>query len=191
MPQIANQDYNVIEPIIAKTIRDDYPSLAILRNHYDRGTIFDLVLKNAVNNRNDEEEFFPNIMRVVGIANASSEYYPDDITILFPFFYNDVTYFFNLPYKADKLSVLGKIQIGLQIRGNMSLGWDNDHNFMAQYSGNPYGYVTIGGKLVKVTLDDEKFIGYTITELEPPQGSKFVDISEDEMNTLLGVMFFA
>lgn len=175
MPQIANQDYNVIRPTIADAVWDDAAALGILAGHLDRGTIFDVVLNS----------FTSDYARVIGLdedlrGGAS-------ITVYNTF--DGKMQSFNVVYTSVQYEGLSAIQKSLfeldpSTKNDLPALTLIDSEFL---SDAPSGsYVCIDNKYVGVNYDQN----HKITDLfiyEDGPESDYVNLSWEDAKKLIGL----
>lgn len=171
MPQIAQQDYNVVKPAYADYIHNDAAALGVLAGHIERGTIFDVLVKIA----KDGDSF----SRVVA---ASKEY--GNIMVVDP---EDGTLTF-CPngYTPTQYEGLAAVQVACELTENLPSLAVNDYNYLME--DNSSYYLCADGKIVIVTLDDEdKIAALQVSSESPSDESDWVNVSFEELQKLIGL----
>lgn len=182
MPQIANQDYNAIRPVVGTSIETDAAALACIVGNIERGTVFDVILAGSIFSNDD----FPNsFCRVTEL----SVFYNDDGS----FYYADLIFLRNddkfqrrglvVNYSKKAYEAFADIQ---RQSGENSFGISTGENdeLVEVNTGNP---ISVNGKYVILQIDGNDIVvswsyGDTI-----PEGVTNYSITEEEMNAFIGI----
>ena len=170
MPQIANQDYNVIRPEYANDVSVDAIALSKLSAHRERGTIFDVVIVDA--NIDD-----PTFSRVLDYNKQSMNVPGKTIDV---------------PYSPDNYIGLSAIQREMQMEDALP------YLYLVDPPTEPYlaengrdTLICVDGFKVIGEIFDDKFISFTVSSEkvapETEYGSGYVNISEEDLQKLVGL----
>ena len=174
MPQIANQDYNVVKPAYADYVKVDAQALGMLAGYFDRGTIFDCVINNAVGG--DENDF----ERIISIEET--------LRLIYFFSASDGEVgHISFPYNSTQYDGLAAVQVAVEATGSLPelIDWEETGYLGEDINGK---YICVGNKLVSVEYgEDYKITKLTVTNEDPEEGDDFVNISSDDLQKLIGV----
>lgn len=170
MPQIANQDYNIIRPEYADDISIDAIALSKLSAHRERGTLFDVVTVDA--NIDD-----PTFSRVLDYDNRSMNISNQTIAV---------------PFSPDIYIGLSAIQREMQMKNALP------ELYLVDPPAEPYlaesgqdTLICVDGFKVIGEIFDDKFISFTVSSEkvapESEYGSAYVNISEEDLQKLVGL----
>jgi hypothetical protein len=176
MPQIANQDYNVIEPYFTgRTITEDAKAQLDIYSAFERGTIFDLLLKDVYG----ETKGVSRIVAVINYAQGGHIFYiPYDV----PGGGNMLQIIIQNP---DALPGLVKIQEQCTDYAFPSFELDdNGHLFV--FDGNNR-YITVDGNYVTGQNDgNDILVNVSVTNVQIPSEIPSAVVSNDDLATFVG-----
>lgn len=169
MPQIAQQDYNIIRPVVGPTINADAPAIAKLVENIERGTIFDCLLFNAGGN-NDEYSC------VLGANRGAIGFFSvgDNATGIIEFG----------SLSVEQWQGLAAVQIAAGATDIPNL--EGYQGFLTE--DNRGSFVCVGGKKLSYTVNDGGYIlAVSVSELSPSENDRVADISFEDAQKLIGL----
>ena len=178
MPQIANQDYNLIKSTY-KTDSLDYFAYANLLSAILRGTIFDVIIQGPII-QGEESGLF----RVISLTSVPGEYFINFASSD----YGVERINFRADYTPDNYRVLGKIEMQLPDKSMDFLSDDTEENkYLTAKSDEFFYYVVVGGKCIEIGIDDEQIVSAQISDVNPPQGAKTVSLTVEDVPNIVGL----
>lgn len=176
MPQIANQDYNIIRPAYADTIPHDAEALGQLAGHIERGTIFDVILF-YIDGDGGKEYFRPTGLTIPEDSWPSIDYFDS--------YLSENTYI-ELRYTPTQYSGLAAVQRACELTKKLPvLTKSGDDDYLTE--DNSSLFICVNGCLVLAESDDsDKIVSLTVTDQKAESGT-YADISEDDLQKLIGL----
>lgn len=180
MPQIANQDYNVIKPHFpGRTITEDTKAQLDIYSAFERGTVFDLLVKDVYGDAKG-------VSRVVAAVE-----------------YAFGGYVFYLPYTDRDSGLPAIIQVTIQNPGALPglikiqeqcpdyvepvLELD-DNGYLFVYDGAAHNrYITVDGNYISGENDgNDKLVNLSVTDVQIPSEIPSAVVSNDDLATFVG-----
>ena len=181
MPQIANQDYNVIAPVRFDYIDDGYENRVPILENILRRTIFDCILKNPTS------EFHKGLYRIISV-------YSDDggSTIIIVANSDGATAIslFVPPTLSGLETLKVEAKIEAQLPEDISQFYEDEENqkyLVVEYGDGNDAWVTINGKCVEITIANQRVATATISNAVPPDGATVVVLDEEDLPHIVGV----
>ena len=175
MPQIANQDFNIVRPALATNIVADAEALGQLAGHLKRGTIFDVIVEKSY-----EEVDGPSRITAVNAVPGG--------TAVFSFSYSEGTVMgITLYHTQEQYSGLAAIQRETKENNVPQIGED-DNGYLCTGVDDAID-VCVNGNLVTPIWGGENgdaLVSYTITNVKAT--GEFVNITEEDLANLIGVI---
>lgn len=172
MPQIANQDYDIVAPKYANTVEKDAYALGQIKGHLLRGTAFDVLVQRYKNEGK--------LSRIVSVDNVSAE-----------IFWSASPYYVRLvaAHTQEQFLGLAAVQEACELTTNLpEVGLGDDEESLVEVETSKY--ICVDGKLVSPSVDDyDRISGFTITENSPAQGDDWANISYEDLQKLIGLPF--
>lgn len=193
MPQIANQDYNVVGPLGGFIkITDSGRSMAALCRHILRGTIFDVILKDPY--KDVEQNYLGGLYRVLSVEDNSANF-PEHSNPLRIIYAQAESYGeIDIDYFPETYDTIGKIQdqTGTEYPSpafSPAESGEYEGYFGLLKNGEVNTFICVNGKFVTVEINihDEDLESYEITDVAVPEDVAHVNLSAQEMDTLIGV----
>lgn len=168
MPQIANQDYNVIKPVYADHVEHDAVALGMLSGHIDRGTIFDVLIEQSY-----------------GIAKVITLKGNYGVTFITP--EDDSIYVIPIDWSPTQYEGLAAVQVACQIDDAIpELGMNASGVLLES---NKKTYLCVDGKLVNVTANELSLVAtLSVSNDVPGQDDSWVNVSFEDLQKLVGVL---
>lgn len=168
MPQIANQDYNIVAPQYADTVDRDAAALSVLAGHLERGTIFDVLIENGVDNPDG-------IARVVSVKD----------TIIF--IVSPVSGPINIDadYTPSQYEGLAAVQKACEMTDDLP-GLSTYNGYLSQSQDEIF--LCVDGKLIAAEVDgNDKLASISISNESPAADADWVNISWEDAQKLIGL----
>ena len=169
MPQIANQDYNVIRPVYADVIEHDASALGMLSGHIKRGTIFDVLI----------EQSSYGIAKVITLKGDYGVIFitPEDNSI------QEIS----IDWSPTQYEGLAAVQVACQIEDELPQLGMNASGVLLE--SNKETYLCVDGKLVNVTTNELSLVAtLSVSNDVPGQDDSWVNVSFEELQKLVGVL---
>lgn len=178
MPQIANQDYNAIRPVVGTSIQTDAAALAEIAGHIERGTVFDCILSGRIFS-SDRPRWLARITQMEYSLNEDKTL--RNATIVFS--RSDVLYkTLDLSYPRTVYDVFAKVQ---SQSGLDSYAFGSIENVLIVMETE--APVAVDGRYVILRLnDDDEIEGWNYGDVIPDNVT-YYSITEKDADTLIGI----
>lgn len=180
MPQIANQDYNVVAPQYAEVIMNDAAALGMLAGHIERGTIWDVIVKTVITSPQENCS-----VRILSIYSRPSDSRIINTIALYNG-YDDEINTIDIKCSPTQYEGLAAVQVACEDSSGLpELTIDADAYL--KDSTSDY-YLCVDGKLVSVATDDDDNISsLTVSTESPAEGADWVNVPYEDLQKLIGL----
>jgi hypothetical protein len=179
MPQIANQDYNIVAPQYASSIFLDAAALGQIAGHIERGTIWDIILDGS---KDASEKDFS---RVYGLSkDIAWEFY----MIFFWDCFENEAYGLEIWYTQSQYEGLAAVQEACGLVSHVPILVNKELSGGTLVVGERYSekYICVDGKHLGYEEEDGTITGIIFTNVEATPGT-FVNITAEDAQKLVGV----
>ena len=172
MPQIANQDYNIIRPVLWSFVNEDTPALMQLAAAKERGTIFDVLVEKPTEDANG-------LYRIVSVEEPYL-WAQGRETVQISAVYNSRQYH-GMSVIQEKLPNHPYPDL-YRIMGDERPYLADSHNDT---------YICVDGYVVEAQVNAAViFTGFSITNIKVetlPDGDKFINVPAEILPELIGI----
>lgn len=182
MPSIAQQDYNVIRPVVGTSIESDASAIAELAGHIERGTAFDCILSGRIFKSDISDKLLTRIIEMDVSLNEDDTLQYANINFVRNNAGNPLKGLY-INYPSSAYRVFAKIQRQSGADSFvLSIGEDNE--LIADATGNP---VAVNGMYILPQInDDDVIVGWNYGDAIPA-GITFYSITEMDADALVGI----